>query len=61
MNGQYKVRSSNISELNKIAMNLKKKFSIITFNHVYRENNKRADELCNQKIEEMREAAFDRL
>lgn len=60
MNGQYKVRSSNISELNKIAMNLKK-FSIITFNHVYRENNKRADELCNQKIEEIQEAALDRL
>lgn len=61
MNGEYKVRSTNISELNKLAMNLKKKFSIITFNHVYRENNKRADELCNQKIEEMREAVFDRL
>jgi len=53
MNGQYKVKSSNISELHKVAMNLKKKFNIITFNHVYRENNKRADELCNNEIENL--------
>jgi ribonuclease HI len=53
INGQYKVKSSNISELHKIAMNLKKKFTIITFNHVYRENNKRADELCNNEIENL--------
>ena len=53
MNGQYKVKSSNISELHKIAMNLKKKITIITFNHVYRENNKRADELCNNEIENL--------
>jgi ribonuclease HI len=61
MNGQYKVRSSNISELHKLAMKLKSKFNIISFNHVYRENNKRADELCNIKIEEIQEAAIDRL
>ena len=30
MNGQYKVRSSNISELNKLAMKLKSKFNIIS-------------------------------
>lgn len=61
LNGQYKVKSSNISELNKLAMKLKSKFNIISFNHVYRENNKRADELCNIKIEEILEDAVDRL
>lgn len=53
MNGQYKVKSSNISELHKLAVEFKNKFNIITFNHVYRENNKRADELCNIEIENL--------
>jgi ribonuclease HI len=53
MNGKNKVRSSNISELNKLAMELKLKFTHIIFNHVYREDNKRADELCNKEIEKI--------
>lgn len=53
MNGQYKVRSSNIIELHKLAMGLKIKFSSIMFGHIYRENNKRADELCNREIEQL--------
>lgn len=53
MNGKNKVRSSNISELHKLAMEIKQKFNIITFNHVYREYNKRADELCNKEIENL--------
>ena len=55
MNGHNKVRSSNISELNKLAMELKFKFAHIIFNHVYREDNKRADELCNKEIEKILE------
>ena len=58
MNGHNKVRSSNISELNKLAMELKLKFSNIVFQHVYREDNKRADELCNKEIEKIVE--FDK-
>jgi len=50
MNGKNKVKSSNISELHKLAMELKLKFTHIIFNHVYREDNKRADELCNEEI-----------
>ena len=50
MNGQYKVNSSNLSELHKLATQLKYKFQNITFNHIYRNNNKRADELCNDEI-----------
>lgn len=53
MNGEYKVKSSNISELNKQAMKLKIKFNNISFSHIYRENNKRADELCNREIEQL--------
>jgi ribonuclease HI len=53
MTGKNKVRSSNISELHKLAMQIKEKFNIITFNHVYREHNKRADELCNREIENL--------
>jgi ribonuclease HI len=53
MNGEYKVKSSNISELNKQAMKLKSNFNSIIFNHVYREHNKRADELCNREIEKL--------
>ena len=55
MNGKNKVRSSNISELHKLAMELKLKFAHIIFNHVYREHNKRADELCNKEIEKILE------
>ena len=57
MNGEYKVKSSNIIELHKLAMQLKLKFSNIVFQHVYREDNKRADELCNEAIDKIN--AFD--
>jgi len=53
MNGENQVRSTNIIELHKLAMQLKLKFSNIVFNHIYRENNKRADELCNEAIEKI--------
>jgi ribonuclease HI len=55
MNGEYKVKSSNISELHKVARELKMKFSNIIFNHIYRVDNKRADELCNEAIEKLLE------
>lgn len=50
MNGEYKVKSSNLSELHKFASQLKSEFQQITFSHIYRNNNKRADELCNEEI-----------
>ena len=59
MNEEYKVKSSNIIELHKLAMQLKLKFSNIVFQHVYRENNKRADELCNKEIEKIND--FDNI
>ena len=59
MNGENQVRSTNIIELHKLAMQLKLQFSNIVFNHIYRENNKRADELCNEAIEKIN--AFDNI
>jgi ribonuclease HI len=53
MNGEYKVNSNNISELHKLASEMKLKFTNITFNHIYRVDNKRADELCNKEIEKI--------
>ena len=47
MKGEYKVKSSKLKELYNKAKNLTSNFDKITFEHVYRENNKRADELSN--------------
>jgi ribonuclease HI len=47
VNGVYKVKNEKLFELYGAVLMLKKKFSYITFNHVYRENNKRADQLSN--------------
>ena len=47
MKGEYKVNSSNLIELYKEAKNLEKNFDVICYNHIYRNHNKRADELSN--------------
>jgi ribonuclease HI len=50
MNGEYKVKSTNLIDLYNEANDLSKKFENIYFKHIYRENNKRADELSNLAI-----------
>jgi ribonuclease HI len=50
MKGEYKVKSANLINLYNEAKVLEKEFDIISFNHIYRENNKRADELSNMAI-----------
>jgi ribonuclease HI len=50
MKGEYKVKSNNLIDLYNEAKELSKNFEYISFNHVYRENNKRADELSNLAI-----------
>jgi len=50
MNGEYKVKSTNLIDLYNEANDLSKKFENICFKHIYRENNKRADELSNLAI-----------
>lgn len=47
MNGAYKVKSPNLIGLYEEATQLAKQFETITFVHVYRHLNKRADELAN--------------
>jgi ribonuclease HI len=49
--GLYKVKSDSLLELHKEVLDLKSQFNFIEFNHVYRENNKRADELSNLALE----------
>jgi len=50
MNGEYKVKSTNLIDLYNQANDLSKQFDKIYFKHIYRENNKRADELSNLAI-----------
>jgi ribonuclease HI len=51
VNGLYKVKSDFLLPLHKEVLSLKTKFDFIEFNHVYRDNNKRADELSNMALE----------
>jgi len=47
LNGIYRVKSEDLLELYEEAVQLKNLFKYIEFNHIYREKNKRADELSN--------------
>lgn len=49
--GQFKVKNVLLQDLYKEAMSLIAKFDYIVFNHVYREFNKRADQLSNLALE----------
>jgi len=49
--GQFKVKNILLQELYKEAINLIAKFDYIVFNHVYRDFNKRADQLSNLALE----------
>ena len=53
--GKWKVKSKNIKpiyyDIKKVLKNYK--FETIDFKHVYRNNNKRADELANQALDEL--------
>lgn len=51
VNGIYRIKSELLAELHKEVIDLKSKFDYIEFNHVYRENNKRADHLSNLALE----------
>ena len=51
VNGLYKVKSDFLLPLHKEVLSLKSKFDFIEFNHVYRDNNKRADQLSNMAFE----------
>jgi ribonuclease HI len=48
MQGKYKVNSSKLAPLHQCATALASQFEKIEFEHVYRDNNKRADALSNR-------------
>ena len=50
MTGIYKVKSENLIEIHNEVKELIKQFDFISFTHIYRTNNKRADELSNIAI-----------
>jgi ribonuclease HI len=49
--GKFKVNNVLLQELHKEVIKLSKNFDYIAFNHVYRDKNKRADELSNLGLE----------
>ena len=51
MKGEYKVKSSSLVEYYQQAKLLESYFDKIVFEHVYRDKNKRADELSNMALE----------
>jgi len=51
MNGEYKVKNEGLRPLYEEAKELTRAFESVTFRHVRREHNKRADELYNQALD----------
>lgn len=51
INGEYKVKSLHLIELYNEAKLLAKGFDCIYYKHIYRNNNKRADELSNIAVD----------
>jgi ribonuclease HI len=47
LTNKYKCKSENLLELNKTAHELSKQFQTISYNHILRNKNKRADKLSN--------------
>jgi ribonuclease HI len=47
MRGEYRVKHPDLQDLYREAQHLLKPFAKVSFEHVRREQNKRADELCN--------------
>ena len=54
------MKSPILHELYKEAQSLKTEFDYIEFNHVYRENNKRADELSNLALENITDLSYEK-
>ena len=51
MNGKYKCNSANLIELYNEAKTLTTNFDSIFFNHIFRNKNKRADQLSNNAVD----------
>lgn len=53
VNKIYKVKQPNLYELYEEVVDLKKQFDYIDFTHVYRKDNKRADQLSNMALDNL--------
>lgn len=51
MSGEYRVKSADLQDLYLEATHLRKQFASVKITHVRREQNKRADQLCNQALD----------
>src|SRR5262249_25805242 len=51
MNGEYKVKNAGLQPLFEEARRLRRDFDHVTFRHVRREENSRADRLCNEALD----------
>jgi ribonuclease HI len=56
MNGQYRVKNAGLLPLYQQAVALRKQFDSVAIKHVYREQNARADRLCNEALDNPRHA-----
>jgi ribonuclease HI len=61
MNGVYKVKSENMKPLYNAAIEKSKLFNNIVFAHVYRNDNKRADELSNIGLNKQQNNKFSHI
>lgn len=52
LNGEYKVKNQELAKIFLKVWNLRQQFEHVTFRHVPRAQNKRADELVNKAIDE---------
>ena len=50
MKGEYKVKSENLCKLYEKAKTFENQIETVTYNHVYRDKNKRADMLSNMAL-----------
>ncbi len=51
MNGEYRVKNADLQDLYAEASDLRRRFERVTLEHIRREKNKRADELCNLALD----------
>ena len=62
MNGEYRVKNEELRPLYERAQELRRRFEQpVTFRHVRREQNRRADELCNEALDGKRELSAEEL
>jgi ribonuclease HI len=60
MNGQYKVKNEGLRPLFEQARAKCRQFDLVTLQHVPREQNRRADELCNETLDGRRSGSSPR-